>query len=95
MSMKDAYEKKLEAQLHEWSAEIAKLKAQAEDAEGDVQLEYYKQVEELRSMQEGATEKLTELKDAGDNAWEDLKAGVENARNSLDAGLKSAAAKFK
>ncbi|MCE2594391.1 coiled coil domain-containing protein [Motilimonas cestriensis] len=95
MSMKEAYQKKLQAQLDEWSAEIDKLKAKADHAEGDAQLEYYKEIEELRSMQETATKKLTELKDAGDDAWEDLKAGIDSAWDSLSNAMKSAGSRFK
>ena len=95
MSMKEAYEQKLQAQLDEWSAEIAKLKAKADGAEADAQLEYYKKIEELRSMQETSANKLTELKDAGDDAWEDLKAGIDSAWDSLGNALKSAASRFK
>ena len=95
MSMKEAYEQKIKAQLDEWSAEIDKLKAKADSAEGDVQLEYYKQIEELRTMQETASNKLTELKDAGDDAWEDLKAGIDSAWDSLGNALKSASSRFK
>ena len=95
MSMKDAYEKKLQAQLDEWGAEIDKLKAKADNAEADAQLEYYKQIEEFRSMQEEATNKLAELKDAGDDAWEDLKAGIDSAWDSLGNALKSARSRFK
>lgn len=95
MSKKEAYEQKLQAQLDEWSAEIAKLKAKADGAEADAQLEYYKNFEELQSMQETAANKLAEFKDAGDDAWEDLKTGIDNAWGSLGNALKSAASKFK
>jgi hypothetical protein len=95
MSMKDAYEQKLQAQLDEWSAEIEKLKAKADNAEADTQLEYYKQIEKIRSMQESASNKLVELKDAGDDAWEDLKAGLDSAWDSLGSAVKSAASRFK
>ena len=95
MSMKETYEKKLQAQLDEWGAEIYKLKAKADKAEADVQLDYYKQIEELRTMQETANEKLAELKEASDDAWDDLKAGIENAWDSLGNALKSAASRFK
>ena len=95
MSMKEAYEQKVQAQLDEWSAEIDKLKAKADSAEADAQLEYYKRIEELRSMQETAANKLTGLKDAGDDAWEDLKAGIESAWDSLGNALKSAASRFR
>lgn len=95
MSMKEAYEKKLQAKLGEWSEEIKKLKAKADSVEVDAQLEYYKKIEELRSMQETVTNKLIELKDAGDDAWEDLKAGIDSAWDSLGNALKSAASRFK
>ncbi len=95
MSMKEAYEKKLQAQLDEWGAEINQLKAKADKAEANAQIEYNQQIKELRSMQESASEKLAELKEAGDDAWEDLKSGIENAWDSLNHALKSATAKFK
>ncbi len=78
-----------------WSAEIDKLKAKVDGAEADAQLEYCKQIEELRSMQEAVGNKLTELKDAGDDAWGDLKAGIDSAWDSLANALKSAASRFK
>lgn len=93
--MKEAYEKKLQAQLDEWSADIDKLKAKADSAEANAQLEYYKQIEELRSMQDAAVDKLIELKDASDDSWEDLKAGIESAWDSLGNVLNSVASRFK
>ncbi len=94
MGMKEAYEKKITSQLDSWNAELDKLKAKADKAEGDVQLEYYKQIEEIRTMQATAHEKLNELKDASDDAWEDLKAGVDSAWNSLGNALKDASSRF-
>jgi len=95
MSMKETYQKKLQAQLDEWSAEIDKLKAKADKAEADAQLEYYKHIEGLRSMQVAASSKLAELKDTSDDAWEDLKAGMDSAWNSIGNALKSATSRFK
>lgn len=95
MSMKEAYEQKLQAQLDEWSADIDKLKARADGAGADMQLEYYKQIEELRSLQDTAVDKLMELKDASDDVWEDLKAGIESAWDSLGNVLNSFASRFK
>jgi vacuolar-type H+-ATPase subunit I/STV1 len=78
MGMKEEYEQKLQAQLNEWSAEINKLKAKADGAEADAQLEYYKKIEGLQAMQESVNNKLAELKDASDDAWVDLKAGIDS-----------------
>ncbi|MBR9874522.1 hypothetical protein L3V31_18740 [Vibrio sp. J1-1] len=95
MGMKEAYEKKLQAQLDEWGAEIDKLKAKADNAEADAQLEYYKQIEELRSMQEDANNKLAELRESSDDAWEDLKAGADSAWDSLSIAVRNAISRFK
>jgi len=93
--MKKEYEKKLQAQLDEWSAEIDKLKAQAEGEKADKKIEYYEQIDKLKSMKASANEKLTELQNASDDAWEDLKAGIENAWSSLGDALNSARSRFK
>lgn len=95
MSMKDSYKDKLQAQPDQWSTEIDKLKAEADEAEADVQLELYQEIEALRSMQEEASSKLIDLKDAGEDVWEDMKAGIENAWDSLGNMMRSLASKFK
>lgn len=94
MSMKEAYEKKLKGQLSEWRADTDKLKAKAEQAEGDAQLAYYKELEDLRSRQEAARDKLDELRDAGDDAWEDLKAGLDKAWDDLGDAVSKASSRF-
>ena len=94
MSMKEAYEKKLKAQFDEWGSEIDKLKAKADKAEADAQSDYYKKIEELRTKQEVANKKLSELKEASEDAWVDLKAGIESAWDSLSNALKSATSSF-
>lgn len=94
MSTKEACEKKLQAQPDEWNAEIDKLKAKADKAEADTQLEYYKQIEDLREQQQAAQAKLNELRQSSEDAWEDLKAGIESAWDSLGKAVRSAALRF-
>ncbi|WP_020680563.1 hypothetical protein [Marinobacterium rhizophilum] len=95
MSMKEAYEKKMHAQLDEWDAEIRKLKARADKAQADGQLEYYKQIEDLRERQQRAQEKLDELRRASDTAWEDMRAGIESAWDSMAEAMRKASSRFK
>lgn len=90
-----AYEEKLEAQLKEWSAQIALLKAKADNAKADAKIEYYKTVDTLQHKQNEAKAKLHELKTAGDEAWEDLKAGAEKAWTEAKAALHEATSRFK
>lgn len=95
MNRKDAYAKKIQAQLDEWDAEIKKLKARAEREEADAKLEIGKQIETLRRRRDRVGDKLAEVKAAGDDAWEDLKGGLESATAALSSALKSATARFK
>ncbi|GGD78675.1 coiled coil domain-containing protein [Lacimicrobium alkaliphilum] len=95
MSEKEAYQKKLQAQLDEWNSEIDKLRAKADQAEADAQLEYYQQIETLREKQQESSRKLEELKAASDDAWQDMKAGIDSAWDSLGRSLESAKSRFK
>ncbi len=95
VSKKDAYEQQQQAKLNEWDAKINQLKAKADKAGADVKVEYYKQINELRDMQETASQKLTELMNTSGDAWEDLKDGMDSSGDSLGSALKSAASKFK
>ncbi len=95
MSMKEAYEKKLQAQLDEWSLEIEKLKAKADVASAEAQIEYYKQLDELRALRDKSHQKLVEIRDASDDAWEDIKIGADMAWDAMAEATKSAVARFK
>ncbi len=65
MSLKNAYEKKLQAQLDEWNAEIEKLKAKAHKANADAQIEYHKKLEEIKDKREAAKAKLADTERGG------------------------------
>ena len=95
MSMQEAYQKKMKAQLDVWSAEIDKLKAQATKMEADAEVKAHREIDDLRAKRDAAEEKLARLERAGDDAWEDVKAGVESAWDSLADAVKSASARFK
>ena len=90
-----AYEEKLDAELSEWNAQIALLKARADKAKAEAKIEYYKTIEALQHKQDEARTKLHELKNAGDEAWEDLKSGAEKAWDEVKAAFQSAVSKFK
>lgn len=95
MCMKEQYEQKLQAQLDEWNAQIDKLKVKIVSAEADTQLEYNKQIEELKSMQEVAINKLAKLKNASDKEWEELKSRTYSEWDYLGNAVKEATPKFK
>ncbi len=62
MDKRKAYEEKLDAQLEEWSAQIALLKARAAKAKAEAKIEYNETIEALQHRQEEARAKLHELK---------------------------------
>ena len=96
--MKDkrkAYEEKLDAQLEEWSAQIALLRARADKAKAEAKIEYYKTIETLQHRQDEARAKLHALKTAGDEAWEDIKTAAEKAWDEVKTAFHIAASKFK
>ncbi len=95
MTKKQAYEKKLSAQLEEWNAKIDVLKAKAQKAEATTKVEYYETIENLQRKRSVANEKLQKLQNASDSAWEDLKEGIENAWSDFGAAVKSAMSRFK
>jgi multidrug resistance efflux pump len=90
-----AYEEKFDAQLKEWSAEIALLKAKADKAKAEAKIEYHKTIETLQGKQDAASTKLQELRAAGDDAWEDIKTGAENVWTEVKTAFNSAASRFK
>lgn len=95
MDTQDAWEKKLQARLDELNAEIARLEAKADLAAADAQLEYRKQLGELRSVRGDAEKRLEELRSAGAAARDDLAAGAEAAWESLSDAVKRSISRFK
>ncbi len=90
-----AYEEKFDAQLQEWSAQIALLKAKADKAKAEAKIEYYTTIEALQHKRDTAKAKLQELKAAGPGAWEDLKTGAEKAWAEVKTAFHDAVSKFK
>jgi uncharacterized protein YfiM (DUF2279 family) len=95
MNDKELYRQKYQAQLDEWAADVAKLKARAARANADAQIEMNKHVKELDRRMHEASAKLSELAAAGEGAWDSARKNVETTWDALKAGVNAAAAKFK
>ncbi|WP_305043349.1 hypothetical protein [Geoalkalibacter sp.] len=76
---KDAYRKKIEAQIEEWDAQIDVLKARAKKAGAEMQLKLERQIEELKARREDVRGHLAELHKAGDDAWHKVREGLDKA----------------
>ena len=95
MSNNEAYEKKMEAQIEEWEAELSKLKAQSKQKSADAEIEYNKRMKELEAKKEEANDKLADIKSAGSESWEDMKDGMQDIANDFGNTLDDIKANFK
>ena len=95
MNNKKAYEKKIQAQVDEWNAEIEKLKAQASQVRADMQINYNNQIEELQQRKKSVNKKLTQLKQASEESWEDLKAGIDEGIDLFKITVDSIISRYK
>ena len=94
MSTKEAYQKKIEAQVKEWEAKIDVLKARMAKADAEQRIRYEKQIETLRTKRQNLRDKFNKLKDSGETAWEELKSGVETAWKDLKNAVERAENEF-
>ena len=94
MEDKNAYEKKQQAQLDEWAAELDKLKAKAEQADAEGRIKLNEEIKKAEAMRARVEERLSELRASTDEAWTDLKSGIDNAADSLKNALNSAGSRF-
>ena len=95
MNDKELYRQKYHAQLDEWKADVAKLRARAAGAKADAQIEMNKHVGELEHRMHEAGARLSELAAAGEDKWDAARKNVESTWAALKAGIDAAAAKFK
>jgi hypothetical protein len=95
MDEKELYRQKAQAQLDEWKADVAKLKAKASGAKADTQIAINKQVGALERRLEDAQAKLTELAGASEEAWHSVKTGAESAWGSLKSAVRDSTSRFK
>lgn len=95
MNDKELFRQKHQAQLDEWKADIAKLRARAAGAKADAQIEMNKHLKELDHRIHEASAKLSELAAAGEERWDAARRNVESTWGALKAGVGAAAAKFK
>ena len=81
--MRDAYEKKMLAQLNELKAEIETLKKKADRVEVNLLLEYYTLIDELQLKLTIVEQKFELLRQANDERWDEFKTELEHSWESL------------
>lgn len=95
MTEREQYIDKAKAKLDQWNAEIGKFAAQVAGSDADAEVEYRKQLDEMRNQRDKAEAKLKELHDASDDAWDDMKSGFDKAWDSISSAFDNIMSRFK
>lgn len=95
MDERKLYQQKYKAQLDEWKADVAKLKAKASAADANARLAMHQHIETLERKLEEAQARLADLGAASEDKWESLKVRSEAAWTALKSGVLEAASKFR
>lgn len=89
-----SYKEKFNAQIEEWEAELAVLKAKARKKAADFKIEYQEEIDELEERIEKGKVKLRELSEKGEEAWESLRKNLDDTFDSLRAKFNQFKSKF-
>lgn len=95
MTDKEAYQKKLEAQLEEADAKLQELEARRKETEADAQIEYDRRIERLNENIEKTKREIVKLEKSSGEAWDSIKGGVESAWKDLSEAVKDASDKLR
>jgi hypothetical protein len=95
MASREAYQKKLEAQLNEWEAKLKLLSAKAQKATAAARIGYENEIKLLKNKRAAARKALAELGERSDSAWEDMKDGLEKTWDEMGKAIEKIAARFK
>lgn len=90
----DTYQQQVEAKLKEYSAEIEKLKAEANETTPETRLKYQQQVEALSARQQDVQTQLQQLNQASGENWEELKQELDQELMSLEESVERARAEL-
>ena len=95
MSTKEAYKQRIDAELDQVQAKLARFKAQGMAFSADTRIKHIEHVTELEKKLDATKAKLRELGEADEHVWEQLKEGVEDMWSTLQATLENTIATFK
>jgi RNA-splicing ligase RtcB len=95
MDLRQAYEKKAQAELDLLGAGLERLQAKALNAKAGAKTGHQRQLAELKAKRKAAQEYLSRLNQAGKFAWGELQVGADRAVSELRSALDQAATLLK
>ncbi len=92
---REEYYERFDRKIREWGMEIEDLGRKADRLGASARSRYQEQVGELKTLQEKAKSRLSQMRKASGEAWGELHSGAETALEELAKGVKSAATKLR
>ena len=95
MDKSSVYLEKIDANLMQYNAKLAGMKARVAEVHADMKLEYLSQVDALEKKRDDFLLRYEKLKETNGQAWLDVKAGTEKAWNEMECSIEKASSRFK
>src|SRR4051794_24486081 len=90
MNTRDLYKQKFEAQMHEWSAKLDTMTAQAEKLSVQAKLDLKPHLEAVQAKLEAARARVTEISAATDDKWDGLVVAIDHGWTELKSAAEGA-----
>ena len=91
---KEEFQEKLEAQLNDLDAKIAKLREKGRDLKDEAKVNRDRKMADLEMKREAARAKLDEVGRASAEAWKDVQKWAQSACDELDKSFREASREF-
>ena len=91
---KEEFRKKLDAQLKDMDAEIAKLRDKGRDLKDKAKANWDQKMAGLERKREAARAKLAEVGQSSEDAWNDVQKGAQSAWDELNKAFRDASREF-
>jgi TolA-binding protein len=91
---KEEFQKKLEAQLNELDAKIAKLREKGLDLKDEAKVKWDQKMADLEKKRSAARAELDKVGHSSAEAWKDVQKGASSAWDELDKAFSDASKEF-
>jgi TolA-binding protein len=91
---KEQFQKKLQTQLDELDAEIARLHQKGRDLTDEAKASWDRKMADLEPKREAARAKLDEVRHSSAEAWKDVRNGAQSAWEDLEKAFRDASHEF-
>lgn len=91
---KEEFQTKLETQLKQSDAEIAKLREKGSELKDEAKANWEQKMANLETKRDAARVKLAEIGASSAEAWKDVQKGAQSAWDELDQAFRDASQEF-